>query len=81
MPEYILYDKKTGKAHSYYHMVDVKDALGTGLFSAEKPTKVKKQAEPKPIETKKTEIEEIKEKVKVKTPINKMEENLKEAKK
>lgn len=88
MPEYILYDKD-GVAHSYYHMVDVKDALGTGLFSAEKPTKRKKKTvidEEKPInkmpkiETKKSEMEEIKDKVKTKTPIDDMEKKIKEKK-
>ena len=94
MPEYILYDKD-GKKYTYFHMIDVRSALETGLYSAERPEKSepeKKKAPPKSkstgkskfdiqeVETEKTPIEKIRDDVHIKTDIEKMEENVKEKK-
>ena len=102
MPEYILYDMD-GKKHTLIHMVDVRTALDTGLYSAERPKPVtelysaekpeldkKKPGRPKTvkesqsnaveIETKKTPEEKMRDKVKIKSDIEKMEEKVKEKK-
>jgi len=95
MPEYILYDKD-GKKHTYFHMIDVRNALETGLYSAERPEKsepAKKQktaAQSKPagkskfniteVEVEKTSMEKIRDEVHTKTDIDKMEEKVKEKK-
>ena len=86
MPEYILYDKK-GKKHILNHMIDVRTAMATGLYSAERP---EQKIQPKPkkakfsdikeVKTEKTPMEKMKEEVKTKTEIDKMEEIAKEKK-
>jgi len=86
MPEYILYDT-SGMKHVYNHMIDVRTALATGAYFAERPTKKKKvkpvkesQFDPDKIETKMTPAEKMKAEVKTKTEIDKMEEKAKEKK-
>ena len=88
MPEYILYDKQ-GEKHIFNHMIDVRTAMETGLYSAERPEK-KKRSKPKAskpqasnitaVKTEKTPMEKMKEEVKTKTDIDKMEEKVKERK-
>jgi len=92
MPEYILYDLE-GRKHIYLHMIDVRTALATGLYTAERPElkrDKKISAESKPtsktkfnitdIETKKTSTEKMWDEVKTKSDIEKMEEKTKEKK-
>lgn len=87
MPEYILYDSN-GKKHTLLHMIDVRTALATGLYSAERPLPDKKKVGrpsivEKPqfnkveIETNRTPDEKIRDKVKTKSDIEKMEEKAK----
>lgn len=93
MPEYILYDKE-GKKRILAHMIDVRTALDTGLYSAERPepkekesvtVKLKKSNKSKfniaEVETEKTPAEEMQDKVKTKSDINKMEDKIKKEKK
>ena len=95
MPEYILYDKD-GKKHTYFHMVDVRSALETGLYSAERPEKFEPERKKKTaskskstgkskfniteVEVEKTQIEKIRDEVHTKTDIDKIEEKVKEKK-
>ena len=94
MPEYILYDLD-GRKHICVHMIDVRTALATGLYSAERPEPKRPESErsepdkkkpgrPKTvkepefnaveIETRRTPEEKMRDKVKVKSDIEKMEE-------
>lgn len=91
MPEYILYDLD-GRKHTYLHLVDVRTALDTGLYFAEKPevkkrkTSAPSKPEKKPssfpskIETKKTPAEKLRDDVHTKTDVEKMAETIKEKK-
>jgi len=90
MPEYILYGLD-GRKHTYLHLIDVRTALSTGFYTAERPEPKKKKkpvssgsTKPKfnisEIETKKTPAEKLQHDVKVKSDVEKMEENIKEKK-
>ena len=95
MPEYILYDKD-GKKHTFFHMVDVRSVLETGLYSAERPERSESEKGKKTasqsrstckskfniteVEVEKTQIEKIRDEVHTKTDIDKIEEKVKEKK-
>ena len=87
MPEYILYDLDGGK-HLFFHMIDVRTALDTGLYTAERPEKkqtyVKKSKPEKEsqfnssiIEINKTPKEKLLDSVETKSDIDKIEDEIK----
>lgn len=90
MSEYILYDLE-GQKHIYLHRIDVRTALATGLYTAERPEpKIKKKTAPSSptkskfnisdIDTEKMSAKGLQDDAKIKPDIEKMEKNIKEKK-